>query len=29
MPASGLDSSFNPLAPGGRDSLAVEDEKGM
>jgi hypothetical protein len=27
-PATGLDSSFNPLAACGRDSLAVEDEKG-
>jgi len=28
VPASGLDSSLNPLAVRGRDSLAVEDEKG-
>jgi len=27
VPATGLDSSLNPLAPCGRDSLAVEDEK--
>ena len=28
VPASSLDSSLNPLAACGRDSLAVEDEKG-
>ena len=27
VPASGLDSSLNPLAPCGRDSLAVEDDQ--
>jgi hypothetical protein len=28
VPASGLDCNFNPLAACGRDSLAVENEKG-
>jgi hypothetical protein len=27
VPASGLDSSFNPLAACSRDSLAVEDDQ--